>query len=215
MDSPRSLELRASLYALLSRLFTYPLDAEVLTRVAGLSLDDDVLEAPTTPSAALAEMQSALAEAGDQSELVETLNREATRLFEGPGQPAAPPFGSFYLDGRQLMGPEALAVRRSYLAAGLLPDQAIHSPPDHLALELGFMAALARAGSREALAASRGFLVGHLLNWIPLWRADVLAARPHPFFEGLSIFVQAVLEADLALLAADEARSIDPVLAPK
>lgn len=201
MDSMQPLEVRVSLYTLLSRLLTYPLDAEVLTRVAGLSIEDDAFEAGAALGAALTQMWSALAEAGNPSNLVETLNCEATRLFEGPGQPAAPPFGSYYLNGRQLMGPEAVAVQQAYLAAQLLPDQAMCLPPDHLALELGFMAALAKSDSRNALAASRDFLAGHLLNWIPGWRADVLAAKPHAFFDGLAAFTQAALEADLHWLS--------------
>ncbi|MHB1618423.1 MAG: TorD/DmsD family molecular chaperone [Sulfuricella sp.] len=198
MDSTQSLEVRPSLYALLSRLFTYPLDAEVLSLVAGISFD----EVPAEPVAgpALTQMQCALADGGSLPDLIEALNCEATRLFEGPGRPAAPPFGSFYLNGQQLMGPETVAVGRAYLEAQLLPERNGNTPSDHLALELGFMAALAETESPGKLAASRDFLTQHLLKWVPAWRADVLAAAPHPFFTGLADFTQAVLEADLAWL---------------
>lgn len=191
MDSREFLSDRAPLYALLARLFSYPLDVDSLTAVTRLSLDDDAIE--PTLGAALAQMKAALS--GDWPATLEALNREATRLFEGPGQPVAPPFGSFYLNGRRLMGPEAIEVRQAYLAAQLLPDLDGHLPPDHLSLELGFLASLAQ-GAVPNVAAFRKFLVKHVLNWLPKWRADVQAAKAHPFFIGLASFTQAVLEAD-------------------
>lgn len=200
MDSTQPLEVRPSLYALLSRLFTYPLDAEVLSLVAGITFDESPAELAAGLGPALTQMQSALADGSSLPDLVEALNCEATRLFEGPGRPAAPPFGSFYLNGQQLMGPETVAVGRAYLEAQLLPERNGNTPSDHLALELGFMAALAETESPGMLAASRDFLTRHLLKWVPAWRADVLAAAPHPFFTGLVDFTQAVLEADLAWL---------------
>lgn len=191
MDSREFLSDRAPLYALLARLFSYPLAADVLTAVTRLALDDEVLEPGL--SAALTQMKVALS--GDWSATLETLNREATRLFEGPGQPVAPPFGSFYLNGRRLMGPEAIAVRQAYLATQLLPNLDGHLPPDHLSLELGFLAALAQGGPSNALA-FREFLAEHVLNWLPKWRADVQAAKAHPFFIGLVAFTLGVLTAD-------------------
>ena len=188
-----------ALYAVLSRLFSYPLDAETLALTAELSLDDAPTEVAAPLQAALARTQAPLAHGGDPAALIETLNSEATRLFEGPGLPMAPPFGSFYLNGRQLMGREAMAVRCAYLAARLLPVHDGRVPADHLAVELGFMAALER-GSRMACEAARDFVARHLLTWVPTWRADVLAAAPHPFFAGLVTLTQAVLEADLASL---------------
>jgi TorA maturation chaperone TorD len=204
MDSRELLSDRAPLYALLARLFTYPLEADALTAVTRLSLDDDAIE--SSLSAALAQMKAALL--GGPS-VVETLNREATRLFEGPGQPVAPPFGSFYLNGRRLMGPEAVDVRQAYLAAQLLPDRDGGLPPDHLSLELGFLAALAQGGSPN-VTTFREFLAKHMLNWLPKWRADVQAAQAHPFFAGLAAFTQAALEADRDWLSDN-----DSLLAPE
>ena len=200
MDSTQPLEVRPSLYALLSRLFTYPLDAEVLSLVAGITFDESPAELAAGLGPALMQMQSALADGSSLPDLVEALNCESTRLFEGPGRPVAPPFGSFYLNGQQLMGPETVAVGRAYLEAQLLPERNGNAPSDHLVLELGFMAALAETESPGMLVASRDFLTRHLLKWVPAWRADVLAAAPHPFFTGLVDFTQAMLEADLAWL---------------
>ena len=210
MDSTQALEIRPALYALLSRLFTYPLDAGVLSRVAGITFDESQSEPAAGLGPALAQMQGALADGRCLPDPVAALNCEATRLFEGPGRPAAPPFGSFYLNGQRLMGPETVAVGRAYLEAQLLPERHGNLPSDHLALELGLMAALAGTESPERLAASRDFLTRHLLSWVPAWRADALAAAPHPFFTGLVDFTQAVLEADLAWLDQTNPMPVDP-----
>lgn len=200
---------RAALYSLLSRLFTYPLEPGVLSLVAGLSVQESSAEGGQAVMESLTMMQKPVLEAEDLSILLEALNREATRLFEGPGQPVAPPYGSFYLNGKRLMGPEAIAVRKAYLDAQMLPDPESRQPPDHLALELGFLAALANTLADETISHLRRFIADHLLSWIPVWKDDVMVAKPHPFFRGLVNFTQASLEDDLAWL--DEN---DPLLAP-
>ncbi len=90
MNTEHSLFERAAIYALLARMFSYPLTTDELEAVAGLSVDESSGEASAL-GAPLAQMQAAMSL--DYPVLVETLNREATRLFEGPGQPVAPPFG--------------------------------------------------------------------------------------------------------------------------
>jgi TorA maturation chaperone TorD len=200
-----ALDARAALYALLSRLFTYPLDAAVLHQVLALQVEGEEHVPPDVPSPgqALGAMKRAIGENADPAALVDELNLEATRLFEGPGKPAAPPFGSYYRNGGQLMGPEAIAVRKAYLAERLMPQDS-HVPHDHLLLELGFMAALARLAFdkkvEEPLLASRRFLAEHMLSWLPYWRRNLEAAEPHPFYAGLGDFTLAVLEQDLEWL---------------
>jgi putative dimethyl sulfoxide reductase chaperone len=194
----RDLDARAALYGLLSRLYTYPLDTDVLGQVLALRVEGEEYIPQTLDAMKLALGGRANAEA-----LVEELNLEATRLFEGPGRPAAPPFGSYYLNEGRLMGPEAIAVRGAYLAERLLPQES-RVPPDHLLLELGFMAALARLAqdknAEEPLLASRRFLAEHILTWLPYWRHDVEVAEPHPFYTRLGDFTIAVLERDLEWL---------------
>ena len=186
------LHARAPLYDLLARLYTYPLDDAALEAIVALRLEN----ASTALSDALAVMQARIAAAPDRAAFVGALNVEATRLFEGPGQPAAPPFASFYLNDRQLMGPAALTVRRAYLSRNLRPRDDGRVPPDHLALELGFMALMAREDTAHGLTDSAVFLREHLLTWVPRWSAAVVAASAHPFFVGLANLTGAVLESD-------------------
>ena len=194
---------RAAMYDLLARLHTYPLDRAALGAVMALHVED----APASIADALAVMQARLAAAADRTAFVEMLNIEATRLFEGPGQPAAPAYASFYLNEGQLMGPAALAVRRAYVSWNVKPRDDGRVPPDHLALELGFMAFLAREATRtgdgwetRARAASAEFLQKHLLPWTPRFDAAVVAATAHPFFVGLANLTRALLESDAVWL---------------
>jgi TorA maturation chaperone TorD len=115
-----------------------------------------------------------------------------TRLFvtaqEGV---AAPPYASWYLDGR-IHGPTCQWVRRAYAAQGLEPADDAGEPPDYISTELEFMYFLARhehaaaeTGDSAALALVRRgeaeFLL-HLAQWIPAFVARVRAADPGPVY---------------------------------
>jgi TorA maturation chaperone TorD/formate hydrogenlyase subunit 6/NADH:ubiquinone oxidoreductase subunit I len=124
----------------------------------------------------------------------EGLETEYARLFVGPGRPVAHPYESVYREG-WVMGDCTLAVRQSYAVEGLAPEG--HSLPDHVALELEFMAHL---GRREAEAREQGdeeealiclrqqeaFLGEHLGRWLPRFCQQVLAGEAHPFYASLA-----------------------------
>lgn len=193
---------RAVMYDLLARLYTYPLGSAAVDAVAALRVEN----APAALSDALAMMHACIASASERGEFVEALNVQATPLFEGPGQPAAPPYASFYLNEGQLMGPAALAARRAYLAWNLRPRDG-RVPPDHLALELGFMAHLAGKATEandgeltNALAGSATFLREHLLTWVPKFGVMILAATHHSFYVGLANLTCVLLQSDEELL---------------
>ena len=193
------LSARVTMYDLLARLYIYPFDSVALDAVLALRVEN----APAALTDALDVMQARLAATDNRAELVESLNVEATRLFEGPGQPVAPAYASFYLNEGHLMGEAALAVRRAYLAANVLPHDDGRIPPDHLALELGFMAFLAHAamssqesGAVTALTNSAAFLQEHMLSWTRRFSATVVRATTHPFFVGLANLTRAFLESD-------------------
>ena len=78
------------------------------------------------------------------------LEQEFTRLFLGPGRPVAHPYESVYREGR-MMGETTLDVRRRLAEEGLTANG--QRLPDHVAIELAFMAHLT---AREALAWDAG-----------------------------------------------------------
>ncbi len=188
---PEELRVWAGLWGLLSEVYTYPLNREKLTLLSGLVSEDESL------ARALAALRNALIDVTDWDRLAEDLNVEHTRLFEGPGYVPAPPYASFYLNGGLLMGPEAVAVRSTYLECNVAPVEIGRVPDDHIALELAFMSHLceeARAAlisgddtrSQSLLDAQRRFLRDHLLTWLPRFCAAVASAEPHRFFAELA-----------------------------
>lgn len=136
------------------------------------------------------------------------LEREFTRLFLGPGRPVAHAYESVYREGRT-MGETTLDVRRRLAEEGLAPEG--QTLPDHVGIELAFMAHLA---AREALAwadddegAARGYLVqqesflhDHLTAWLPQFCGRVLAGRPHAHYAELIDRVESFVTADVELL---------------
>jgi TorA maturation chaperone TorD len=74
----------------------------------------------------------------------EDLLVEYARLFVGPNELLAPPYGSVYLEqGRSVMGESTARVMDFYKAEGLSMDEYFENLPDHIAAELEFMYYLA------------------------------------------------------------------------
>ncbi|MCS7150112.1 MAG: molecular chaperone TorD family protein [Caldimicrobium sp.] len=68
------------------------------------------------------------------------LQIEYTRLFLGASlEVPAPPYGSVYLEDRQIMGKTTLEVKKFFQREGLQVDDNWPHPPDHIVSELEFM----------------------------------------------------------------------------
>lgn len=202
MNRPE-LENRAGLYNLLRALFAYPLNEALLETLLNL-----VVEADSLLTGGIAEMQSCLRDAPSLKDEAERLNVEMTHLFEGPGLPIAPPYASYYLNEKQLMGPSAITARQFYLQWRALPESEIRLPDDHIALELGFLAHLAEhaihveneTDKLALLAASREFIQNHLKPWLPPFIAAQTKVEVDAFFIGLAHLLRETIEADLVWL---------------
>jgi TorA maturation chaperone TorD/Pyruvate/2-oxoacid:ferredoxin oxidoreductase delta subunit len=139
------------------------------------------------------------------SEAEPGLEREFTRLFLGPGRPVAHPFESVYREGR-MMGQTTLDVRRRLATEGLAP--AGRALPDHVGIELTFMAHLAGREAkawdddpeqaRHYLALQGRFLHDHLAAWLPQFCHRVLAGRPHDHYAQLARQAEAFVAQDVA-----------------
>ena len=75
-------------------------------------------------------------------------------------------------------GDSALHMRELYRQASLKVPVQFRSMPDHLALELEFLALLYRSGSVERIER----FIGDHLDWVPELKAAVEKADPHPFY---------------------------------
>ena len=186
---------RGAMYAMLRALFDYPLTSSVLEAVRSLDLGEDSLLAPY-----VAAMQSGIPH-DITDEIVEDLNIEMTRLLEGPGQPAAPPFASYYVHG-SLMGPVVMQVAETSRIWGVEAASGSQTLPDHVALLFGFLSFLADesptadVGGSSPIAASREFVRRHLLPWLPDFTNSLRDSARDPFFAGLAGFTLAVVRAD-------------------
>lgn len=70
----------------------------------------------------------------------EELLVDYSKLFVGPAELLAPPYGSVYLEiERRLMGDSTIAAIDFYKSRGLVMDADFKEVPDHIAVELEFM----------------------------------------------------------------------------
>ena len=137
---------------------------------------------------------------------LEPLRIDYARLFVGPFELLAPPYGSVYLEGaRQVMGGSTIDAKNRYQAAGLNMSSSIKEAPDHIAIELEFMyylifkeiESLEQADLESAmnyLETQQDFLKIHLGRWISEFAAKVEENARTDFYKHLAratkIFVQ-------------------------
>lgn len=125
---------------------------------------------------------------------VPRLSREYTRLFVAP-RPQVYPYESMYGgQSPRVMGESTLDVVRRYREAEFPIPLAWRDLPDHVALELSFMGALAknegerwRGGAHKPARAvaqlQRRFMEDHLLPWVPEFCDAVLRASSDARFQ--------------------------------
>lgn len=111
----------------------------------------------------------------------EELRVEYARLFVGPHDLKAPPYGSLYLDtGRRVMGDSTLEVLERYRREGLAVDSDFRELPDHIAVELEFMYYLVYKET-EALERSEQERAMHFISAQDEFLRTVLGQWVQPF----------------------------------
>ncbi len=202
--------LRQGLYRLFGALFLYP-DGE---RLATLSVvAEELQEAEDSWSGfAFSDTLRRLLErltGLDESPHME-IEEECTRLFLV--NPVAPPYESFYMDAEGLArGWISVQLEREYADSGLSLARTLKEPPDHVAVELEFMAFLcgqqadAWEGKAEtdrirAQARQRAFLGQHLACWFPRFAARAKEANPTALYDVATAAAAAFVHHDVDLL---------------
>ncbi len=121
-----------------------------------------------------------------------------TRLFLGPIQPLAKPYGSVWMSAdSSLMGDTSMAVVELYDEGGFEIAEDFRELPDHIAAELEFLYLLnfrqnqaRRTGDGQALetitALRDRFLAGHLGRWAGPFTAAVVAGAKSAFYRELA-----------------------------
>lgn len=128
----------------------------------------------------------------------EELSVDYARLFVGPFELAAPPYGSVYMDkGRTLMGNSTVEVIKMYQEAGLSMAESFKEMPDHITAELEFMyyliykeiEAIERSEITEAIDSigkQMVFTDTFLGQWVPLFCAKIRDNTKNNFYIILS-----------------------------
>lgn len=212
--------LRQGLYRLFAALLLYPDDdrSATLQVVAGELLRSKSLWGGFGFSDPLARLLKVLSDLN--REATDEIEEEYVRLFLV--KPIAPPYESFYLDpDGQARGWMAVQIEREYRDAGLIlsPDQ--KKLPDHVAVELEFMAflcgqqaqALEEDATDEGLTLKerqRTFMAQHLGRWFPRFARQVREATTVDSLYGTVMeAAYAFLRHDVRLLETSTAHSTE------
>lgn len=209
-----ALAARGLLYRCAWRLFAAPMDEEALRALGDPTAVEAValLAGDDAPAVQAYDRLVGAAESQD----VEVLAGEYTKLFVGPGKLPAPPWESVYRgDGDLLFQESTLKVRDAYREAGFQAKGYPREADDHLATELSFMVSLIdeSAAAVEAddavrahafLAAQRKFLDQHLSGWTPAFArrlAEHLPANVGVFYPSAASFAAQLCAQDMAVVS--------------
>ena len=129
---------------------------------------------------------------------LEAFKVEFSRLFVGPYEMPAAPYGSVYLeDGRKMMGDSTLDVKNRYREAGLNTAKTFKDAPDHISAELEFIyylifkeiEAFSNSDTQTAIGfiqKQKSFLEDHLLAWVPEFVASIIECAEKTFYPNLA-----------------------------
>lgn len=164
-------------------------------------LFDSMLIAATRLHPALADHARKLGKAFAAQDL-QTLLVDYTRLFLGPVQALAKPYGASWSSAPVLLEDNpSLAVLELYSEGGFEIDEEFRELPDHVAVELEFLYLLiftknqaTQAGNVDEVTATellrRRFLGEHLGAWIGPFAAAVVAGAETAFYRELAMFTE-------------------------
>lgn len=136
----------------------------------------------------------------------EDLSVEHAKLFVGPYELKAPPYGSVYLDReKRVMGDSTMEVIRTYQKHGLSIVDEFKELPDHMCAELEFMyylihkevEALRNTDTKRALKwiePQEAFFNTFLSPWVPAFCARIQEGTDNEFYRALAECVLTFVE---------------------
>jgi TorA maturation chaperone TorD len=210
-------EGRAGVYRALATLYIEPPSAELVGGWLSLSNWPEMAELLDGPAVACLR-RYASAYQGD----IDSLRQEFHDLFLVPLGRYVTPYEAVYRDqrvvgdtrvGGLLMGPSTVAVMSEYRASGVQASPDCGELPDHVGIELSFMAVLCgreleawqggdTTGARRFLEREQRFLEAHLLQWVPALSRRIADNASSDFYRGVALLTDGFLRTDAATLAA-------------
>jgi len=204
---------QASTYSLLSRLYRVEVDQELLDSMRKMNFElpgdpelDDIREGYCL-------WRGYLAKTTEQT--LTDLAVDYVRTFIGAGRSAkeaAYPYESIYTSPDRLLMQEARdEVLSLYRAEEISRVESFNEPEDHIALELEFMAVLCERAAPSLREGDTGhalgylkkqtlFLTEHLLNWTPVFCADVVKFAREDLYRGLAMVTKGYLQLEKQVL---------------
>jgi TorA maturation chaperone TorD len=203
-DEARSAAERGNLYGLLATVFRRPLCGEQLRRFRAAPLMSALAEAGLDPGPRFATQAEA--------DLLDELAVDYTQLFHGPRDHIAA-YESIQTgpEDAPLNGAAADRVRDVYASAGFTVNREAGELPDHIGVELAFMAelageeALARQAGDGAAAnklrrVQRDFMEVHLGRWAADFADQVRARATTAFYREFARLLGGFLETERTML---------------
>ncbi|MCG7983582.1 MAG: molecular chaperone TorD family protein [Candidatus Thiodiazotropha lotti] len=153
-----------------------------------------------------------------ESEVVEQLAIEYSRLFIGPG-PHISPHESIFIDAEHgeggLWGVQTVEVKKFIETTGLDYDSGFCGIPDHVSVELEFMQKLSeweadkwlqedRKSAEYCLTVQRMFLEKHLLCWLARFCDEVMDQAQLPFYRAIADLTKTYMEFEKESIAPPE-----------
>jgi TorA maturation chaperone TorD len=140
---------RSGFYRLLARIFRAEPDEALMGQIVAPPLSEALAEAGIDMAAILP--------AAPMGDIIRALAEEYTRLFLGPGKHISPHESVQLKRGSGVLwGPETGIVKRFIGEAGFDYDETYHGLPDHISVELEFLAHLVEQEANRRCAAAVG-----------------------------------------------------------
>jgi TorA maturation chaperone TorD len=196
----RTAEEVSQLHAFLAALYREEVDAQMLRALRDPNVTSSLAEAGVALDPWMRD--------GPEADVLEGLAVEYAALFLGPGGHVSPYQSVYAEDGTgTLWGEQTVAVRRYVEAAGFECRGKHAGIPDHVSVELEFMAALARheaeawtrrdrAAAANSLEYQQEFMNDHLGTWVFRFCERVADTAELPFYRNVASFTSEFLQGE-------------------
>lgn len=206
---------RAYLYALFHKAFGGEPTKELVAEMSSaqtVEVLDEYAEADDT-LAKVRDFLALLDGKADDERFMWDCEAEYTRMFVGPGMPAAIPWESPYISDEPVMlQEETLVVRSIYRSFGFEAKRLYHVPDDHISLMCHFMMQRAEESIsafrearwtdlRELMLGQCAFVRDHMASWLPRYASKACSGKTVHLYPQLAKGVAAFADLDKTFAA--------------
>jgi len=198
---------RENMYRFLARIFRIEADKDFLKQLSVMEFPGECPEEMREGYCLLAKSVKMV----DESKIMD-LAVDYARVFLGAGIvdfDAAYPYESVYTSPKKLIMQEARdEVVDFYQQCGIIRNENINDPEDHIAFELEFMAYLCQVAVKacqekkeqdlyKIMQRQQEFLSGHIMKWADDFCNDVLKYSSTDFYQGAAHITKGYLHMEL------------------